>query len=400
MAIVCTPSYTVSGTVVGPGWGGSVVIQLNGGDDTTVVLPASGVSAPFTFSTALPIGTPYAVTVLQAPPYSPCAFFPNGQFQTSWTGPGTGNVTNVQVHCNGVLEGVGATVARLLPNQGVTVKTTRQSAPGRPGLAWDRDRHGYHEWPPATNARLTVFLVSTIRSPLCLGQVGETCTGDQRSTVGLHGHYRGDRLYTLERYDRRHRLRIIRAGRACVVLQDNGGNATTVSANGPFTFSAALANQSPYAVTVATQPVGEELLRDQRGRSTVPSDWRTSPTLPSSAHRRQMPACGHGSGANTLTAASFLGGCMERGARRRPAPAFPGGRGDAAFSWTDGAGNLWMFGGGGPGNSGVGGLFNDLWRFSPGTGLWAWMSGADTLGAQSVYSHAGYARSRQCAERA
>ena len=133
-----TVSYTVSGTVVGPGWGGSVVIQLNGGDDTTVVLPASGVSAPFV-RTALPIGTPYAVTLLQAPPYSPCAFFPNGQFQTSWTGPGTGNVTNIKIHCNGVLRVWVPRCRGLLPVESVTVKTTasqpRGYVQGWPGTA-------------------------------------------------------------------------------------------------------------------------------------------------------------------------------------------------------------------------------------------------------------------------
>lgn len=42
-----------------------------------------------------------------------------------------------------------------------------------------------------------------------------------------------------------------------VVLQDNGGNATSVAANGPFAFSTAVASGSGYAVTVKTQPVGQ-----------------------------------------------------------------------------------------------------------------------------------------------
>jgi sugar lactone lactonase YvrE len=42
-----------------------------------------------------------------------------------------------------------------------------------------------------------------------------------------------------------------------VVLRNNGGNNLTVSANGPFTFSAALANASTYDVTVFTQPSGQ-----------------------------------------------------------------------------------------------------------------------------------------------
>lgn len=42
-----------------------------------------------------------------------------------------------------------------------------------------------------------------------------------------------------------------------VVLQNNGGDNLTVSANGPFTFSTALNNSTAYAVTVLTQPTGQ-----------------------------------------------------------------------------------------------------------------------------------------------
>lgn len=44
---------------------------------------------------------------------------------------------------------------------------------------------------------------------------------------------------------------------AAVVLLDNGGDALTVSQNGPFTFNTALASGSGYDVTVGTQPTGE-----------------------------------------------------------------------------------------------------------------------------------------------
>jgi 6-phosphogluconolactonase (cycloisomerase 2 family) len=42
-----------------------------------------------------------------------------------------------------------------------------------------------------------------------------------------------------------------------VVLLDNGGNATTVGGNVPFTFSSAVTNAAGYAVTVKTQPAGQ-----------------------------------------------------------------------------------------------------------------------------------------------
>lgn len=39
-----------------------------------------------------------------------------------------------------------------------------------------------------------------------------------------------------------------------VVLQDNGKDNLTVSANGPFTFATSIASSGTYAVTVFTQP--------------------------------------------------------------------------------------------------------------------------------------------------
>jgi hypothetical protein len=42
-----------------------------------------------------------------------------------------------------------------------------------------------------------------------------------------------------------------------VILQDNGGDNLTVTANGPFTFATKLASGAAYAVTVQTQPAGQ-----------------------------------------------------------------------------------------------------------------------------------------------
>jgi hypothetical protein len=63
-----------------------------------------------------------------------------------------------------------------------------------------------------------------------------------------------------------------------------------------------------------------------------------------------------------------------------------------AVSWTDSAGNFWMFGGLGYGAVGSPqGELNDLWRYAPGTGLWTWMGGSNTPGAPGVYGTQGTA---------
>jgi N-acetylneuraminic acid mutarotase len=61
----------------------------------------------------------------------------------------------------------------------------------------------------------------------------------------------------------------------------------------------------------------------------------------------------------------------------------PGARANAV-SWTDSKGNFWLMGGAGYDSAGNEGNLNDLWKFSPSTGQWAWMSGANTIGQASV----------------
>jgi N-acetylneuraminic acid mutarotase len=64
-----------------------------------------------------------------------------------------------------------------------------------------------------------------------------------------------------------------------------------------------------------------------------------------------------------------------------------------AVSWTDSAGDLWLFGGfgNGPASSPAVGPLNDLWRYSPSTNLWTWMSGTATVGAAGVFGTKGIA---------
>jgi len=62
----------------------------------------------------------------------------------------------------------------------------------------------------------------------------------------------------------------------------------------------------------------------------------------------------------------------------------PGAR-HAPVTWTDAAGNLWLFGGvGSP-------IFNDLWEYSPASGEWTWIGGSATANAKGVYGTQGVA---------
>jgi N-acetylneuraminic acid mutarotase len=63
----------------------------------------------------------------------------------------------------------------------------------------------------------------------------------------------------------------------------------------------------------------------------------------------------------------------------------PGGRIDAT-AWTDGNGNLWLFGGYGADSGGDGGYLNDLWAFNPANSDWAWMGGSNVVGSNGGQS--------------
>ena len=70
----------------------------------------------------------------------------------------------------------------------------------------------------------------------------------------------------------------------------------------------------------------------------------------------------------------------------------PGAR-DGGVTWTDSSGNLWLFGGfaGYGGGPIYGNFLNDLWKYSPSSGEWTWVSGSNTIGAQGVYGTKGVA---------
>jgi N-acetylneuraminic acid mutarotase len=77
----------------------------------------------------------------------------------------------------------------------------------------------------------------------------------------------------------------------------------------------------------------------------------------------------------------------------------PGSR-DATMRWTDNSGNLWLFGGYGYDSTGQKGLLNDLWKYTPSTGQWTWVSGGSTInsstnGNPGVYGTVGIAADGQ-----
>lgn len=64
----------------------------------------------------------------------------------------------------------------------------------------------------------------------------------------------------------------------------------------------------------------------------------------------------------------------------------PGGRWNHnSGNWADNSGNLWLFGGEGYDSVSARGYLNDLWKFTPATNQWTWVSGSSTLGTDNCY---------------
>jgi N-acetylneuraminic acid mutarotase len=161
-----------------------------------------------------------------------------------------------------------------------------------------------------------------------------------------------------------------------VVLVYNGSTSVTVSAGATtWTFAGSFAAGSSYSVTVLTQPAAE-LCEVTAGASGT--------TLTANVNNVTVECSDYGQwtwegGLNTVNGGGLYGTQGAASASNQP-----GARYDAS-SWTDSSGNFWLFGGYGYDAAGSAGYLNDLWRYSPSTGQWTWISGADADNASGVY---------------
>jgi N-acetylneuraminic acid mutarotase len=167
-----------------------------------------------------------------------------------------------------------------------------------------------------------------------------------------------------------------------VVLANNGSATVTVAAGASsWVFPTSFAAGSSFSVTVALQPAGELCEVTSGGVGTTLSGNVGTVTVECSAYGQWTWE----GGLNTLDASGVYG--------TQSAPAasnVPGARYESS-SWTDSSGNLWLFGGVGYDSTASLGALNDLWRYSPATGLWTWISGANGEDASGVYGTQGTA---------
>jgi N-acetylneuraminic acid mutarotase len=91
------------------------------------------------------------------------------------------------------------------------------------------------------------------------------------------------------------------------------------------------------------------------------------------------------SGSNTVNAIGVYGTQGVAAAANVPGARSAGG------TWIDSSGNLWMFGGYGYDSTGATGYLNDLWEYSPSSGMWIWVGGSNTVTTQGSYGTQGVA---------
>ena len=87
------------------------------------------------------------------------------------------------------------------------------------------------------------------------------------------------------------------------------------------------------------------------------------------------------SGDNTSNIAGVYGTKGTAAATNKP------GNRDSHSAWKDASGNFWIFGGWDIFSN----VYNDLWKYNPGTGQWTWVSGDNTPNNNGVYGTKGTA---------
>ncbi len=354
-----TPTtYTIGGTVSGL-VGTGLVLQDNGGNNLTVTASGS-----FTFTTAITSGGAYAVTVLTQPssPTQVCSV-------TSGSGTANSNVTSVQVACATPTYTIGGTVSGL-SGTGLVLQNNG-------GNNLTITANGSFTFSTAI-ASGSAYAVTVLTQPSSPTQTCAVTNGTGTATANVTSVQVACTTpvptYTIGGT-------VSGLSGAGLVLQDNGGNNLSVTADGSFVFTTAINSGNAYAVTVLTQPSTPA----QNCTVTNGSGTATA-NVTSVAVACTFNMAGEwewAAGADTNNTAGTYGTMGTAAVANSP------GSRSYSTSWTDSAGNLWLFGGSGYDGSGNFGSMNDLWKWS--AGEWTWVGGSNAAGAAGVYGTKGTA---------
>ncbi len=335
--ITCGNTFTVSGTVTGL-QGTGLVLQDNGGDNLSI--NGSG-NVNFTFATPLAGGTSYNVTILTQPlnPGQTCTV-------SNASGTASGNVTTVQVNCPQTGFTIGGTVVGLVNGPGDTVELMNN---GGDNLLVTGNNTNFIFPTMVTSGGS--YLVSIFAQP--------TSQPQGCAVIGYEG------------------VATFNISNVMIDCQHNDW----IWINAPNTANNLGIASLPPATSPSKNtnvPGGRQFAAnwtDSLGRKWIYGGWglevtgKTPPDLPGLLDDLWLydPGSNGWIPAGVPINSATQGGVTTNKAdltldqSTDVAPGFnPGGRW-GGVSWSDGSGNLWLFGGQ------VGsGLMNDLWKFTPG----------------------------------
>jgi len=224
-------TYAIGGNLSGL-QSGQVTLLLNGANAQT--MSANGA---FKFSTSVNSGANYAVTVGTQPAEQSCSV-------TLGSGSATANVSNVAVKCVSVTYSVGGTVTGMTAGTHVTLLDNGSNA-------------------TVVSANTSFTFSSQISAggsyAVTVGTqpTGQTCSISHGAASAVAANISNVTVVcAVDEFSVGGNVTGLATGEQ-VTLLNNGGNPTTVSANGAFTFSSPIAFGGNFAVTVQVQPLGQ-----------------------------------------------------------------------------------------------------------------------------------------------
>jgi hypothetical protein len=403
-----TAMYTIGGTVSGLAGGGTLSLQNDGGNTLTV--SANGI---FTFAAGSATGAAYAVTISAQPSGQACTV--SGGSGTV----GTADIGNIAVSCAAAAVAIsewtwvsGSDTANALGSYGTKGVAAAGNVPGArisagswtdaAGNLWllgGGDQTGQYVfndlWKYNPASKLWTWVSGSSNNP-------EGVYGNQLGVYGTRGvaaatNVPGARKSANTWIDSTGNLWLF-GGEGW----DSQGNFEILNDLWKFAPSSGLwtwvggSNVVNAAGVYGTQ--GVSAAGNVPGARQLASSWTdasgnfwlfggSSFDAPTGGNLNDLwtynPSSGQWtwvSGSNGIGAAGVYGTPGIASAGNVPSARYQ------ASSWIDPAGNFWIFGG----VNGVG-VGNDLWKYNPGTKLWAWVSGSDTGYAASIFGTQGQA---------
>ena len=231
VTVACAPvitTYTISVSVSGL-TGTGLVFQDNGGDNLSV----TG-NGTFPFATAIASGSPYAVTILTQPSGQTCSLGSNSQ------GTATANVT-VAVTCSATMYTISVLVS------GLTGTGLQFQDNGGDNLSVNANGTFPFATKIASGGTYAVTILAQPSGQTCTLGSGASGTATANVTVAVTC---TTTLYTIS-------VAVSGLTGTGLLFQDNGADNLSVTTNGTFPFATQIASGSTYAVTIVTQPSGQ-----------------------------------------------------------------------------------------------------------------------------------------------